>query len=223
MRVIIYGDLHGCFRSFIALRKKIKIKKDDVEYCVGDVISKGDDSIKVLDFLIKNGIQSTRGNHEDKILNYLSKKGKKNPINLNADEKRIVSKLTPKHIKYLKSMPIFIKHKSITILHGGLKNSMDLKNLSKKDIEQILRMRYLDKNGNFIQHFHENEHSVPWADLYKGKQGFIVYGHYARKTTYKSTHAVGIDTGCVYKNRLSAALFSNPNTPKYEIVSISCK
>jgi len=69
--LIIYGDLHGCYNEFLFLRKKINPNENDIEVCVGDIITKGKESIKVLRYLQKHNIRSVLGNHEDKILRYL--------------------------------------------------------------------------------------------------------------------------------------------------------
>ena len=90
-RLIVYGDLHGCYKEFINLRKKINPLKKDIEVCVGDTITRGKDSIKILRYIQKNNIKSVVGNHENKIIRYLKheKSGVKNPIELDQDEKKI--------------------------------------------------------------------------------------------------------------------------------------
>lgn len=212
-KLIIYGDIHGCYDEFISLRNKINISKEDIEICVGDVITKGYNSIKVLDFLIENGIKSVLGNHEDKLLRYLyhEKQNYNNPIKLNRDEKNIISNLNNKHLSYLQKIPLYLKIGNITIVHGGLQNDIDLNNISSKDKQKILRVRYLDKNQNFISYGKEDKNSVFWSDVYTGKEGFVIFGHQNFKEVKISSNAIGIDTGCVYGNKLSAIVFSNKN------------
>ncbi len=57
-------------------------------------------------------------------------------------------------------MPLFLRFENISILHGGLTNDMSLENLSKRDKQKILRMRYLDENHNFLSYGKEDENSV---------------------------------------------------------------
>ena len=71
-KLIIYGDIHGCYDEFISLRNQINPQRNDMEVCVGDIITKGKNSIKTLDFIIENNIKSVLGNHEDKLLRYLN-------------------------------------------------------------------------------------------------------------------------------------------------------
>lgn len=210
-RFIIYGDIHGCYDEFISLRNQINPQKDDIEVCVGDIITKGKDSIKTLDFIIENNIKSVLGNHEDKIIRYLNHKktNEKNPIKLDRDEQCIVDNLSEKHIDFLQNLPLYLQFEDITVLHGGIQNSMDLKNLSKRDKQKILRMRYLDKNGEYLTYGQEDENSTFWADSYDGNQGFIIYGHQWFKEIRKNNFSLGIDTGCVYGNKLTAVYFTD--------------
>jgi len=219
-KLIIYGDIHGCYNEFISLRKKVNPKKDDIEVCVGDIITKGRDSIKVIDYVIKNNIKSVLGNHEDKIIRYLNHENsnKKNPIQLDEDEENIVSRLKNEHISFLNNMPLYLKFGDITAVHGGIQNNMILDDLSKRDKQKILRMRYLDKDENFLSLNKEDESSIFWADIYTGNQGFVVYGHNWSKKVKENKHAIGIDTGCVYGNKLTAVVFDDYNNSKEHVL-----
>ncbi len=58
--------------------------------------------MKVLDFIVKNGIKSVLGNHEDKFVRYFAheRSGKKNPIRLNYDELNILQNLNFEHMAF---------------------------------------------------------------------------------------------------------------------------
>lgn len=221
-KLIIYGDIHGCYDEFISLRNQINPQKDDIEVCVGDIITKGKNSIKTLNFIIENKIKSVLGNHEDKLLRYL-KHQKANPINpiyLNDDEQDIVNTISLPQINFLSKLPLFLKFGDITVLHAGVLNSMSLEHLSKHEIQKILRLRYLDKSGKPVMFGKETKDSIFWADIYNGKQGFIVYGHQHFDDPKVNQYSIGIDTGCVYGNRLSAAVFYKTVFPlEYQIYS----
>ena len=147
------------------------------------------------------------------------KSPKKNPVKLTLDEENIIASLTEEHIKFLENMPPFIRFGTIVILHGGLQNRMDLNNLTKRDKEKILRLRYIDQDEHFIAYDQKQEDSIFWADVYNGSQGFVVYGHQWFDEVKKSPFALGIDTGCVYGNKLSAAIFNLQSTTiSYEII-----
>lgn len=121
-------------------------------------------------------------------------------------------------MEFLKNMPFYMRFDNMTILHGGLQNHHRLDELTKKEKSKILRMRYLDKEHNFITYGKENDESILWADVYDGNQGLIVYGHQWFEEVYISKYAIGIDTGCVYGNKLSAVVFDGDH--KYNIISV---
>ena len=219
-KLIIYGDIHGCYDELVRLRKKINPKKNDIEICVGDIITRGKDSIKTLRYLQSNNIKSVLGNHEDKLIRYLNhqKINKQNPIVLNDDEKDIIDTLKSVDIDFLQNMPLIMKFGNIVILHGGLQNRQNIDKVSKKDQAKIMRMRFLDKNHNFVSFGQEDEESVFWADVYDGNQGFVVYGHQVFDEVKINKYALGIDTGCVYGNKLSAVIFANTQNKDFSIV-----
>ncbi len=224
-KLIIYGDIHGCYDEFISLRNQINPQKNDIEVCVGDLITKGTYSIETLRYIQENFILSVLGNHEDKIIRYLKyrESPKKNPIVLDNNEQQIVDNLTAKDIDFLYSLPLFLRFDNITILHGGLQNSMKLEELTKREQQKVLRLRYLDQDGHFVAYGNETEESIFWADVYDGDQGFIVYGHQHFDEPKISKYAIGIDTGCVYGNKLSVAIFDSKKSGLYEIASVLCK
>ena len=84
-------------------------------------------------------------------------------------------------------------------------------------------MRYLDKESNFITYGKEDKDSVFWADIYDGNQGFIVYGHQYFNEIKKSKFALGIDTGCVYGNKLSAVIFEKCDKYNFKVRDVKCK
>jgi diadenosine tetraphosphatase ApaH/serine/threonine PP2A family protein phosphatase len=221
LRLIVYGDIHGCYDEFIQLRNSLNIQSSDVEVCVGDILTKGKDSIKTLRYIQKNNILSVLGNHEDKLLRFIdhNQNSENNPIILDEDQRDIVDNLNADDIQFLKNLPLFIKFESITIVHGGLLNDQILNNLTKKDKGKLLRLRYIDKKGKFIPYGDEDESSQFWADLYDGSEGFVVYGHQNFDEANISSNAIGIDTGCVYGNKLTAVAFNNLNPQDYSIYS----
>jgi bis(5'-nucleosyl)-tetraphosphatase (symmetrical) len=223
-KLIIYGDIHGCYDEFTSLRKKINPQKDDIEVCVGDIITRGKDSIRTLRYIQEHNIKSVLGNHEDKIIRYLQYQNtaNKNLIILDEDEQNIVNHLDSKDIDFLMGLPLFMKFEDITILHGGLKNSYNLDNLTKNEKSKILRMRYLDNNQSFIAFGKEENDSIFWADLYDGNQGFVVYGHQWDKEVKINQFAIGIDTGCTYGNKLSAVIFQNFTSKNFFIENMEC-
>lgn len=68
-RLVLVGDVHGMHDQLTQLLEKIDYnRKHDQLILLGDFISKGPNSIKVLDDAIKYDAIGVRGNHEDEIL-----------------------------------------------------------------------------------------------------------------------------------------------------------
>ena len=139
---------------------------------------------------------------------------------MDEDEQNIVDNLSQTHKEFLENLSLFMRFGDIMIVHGGVQNHMNLDDLAKKDYQKILRMRYLDQDGNYLTLGQENENSLFWADVYDGNQGFVVYGHQWFKEAKIDKFAIGVDTGCVYGNKLSAVIFKDNN---FYIESCICK
>lgn len=69
-RLIVIGDIHGMKSDLERLLSKLDFDSTrDHLVCAGDMISKGPDSIGVLELLMQLGASAVRGNHEDGVLN----------------------------------------------------------------------------------------------------------------------------------------------------------
>ena len=53
----VIGDIQGCYKEFKALLKLIDPKKENKVFCVGDLVNRGPDSEKVVDFILENNIK----------------------------------------------------------------------------------------------------------------------------------------------------------------------
>lgn len=65
--MIIIGDVHGCYKTLLALLDKLP----DDEICfVGDLIDRGPSSKQVVDLVIENKWKCVMGNHEQMMIDY---------------------------------------------------------------------------------------------------------------------------------------------------------
>jgi serine/threonine protein phosphatase 1 len=70
-RDFVCGDLHGCFDLLEeALQPLCFDKTIDRLFCVGDLIDRGHDSVKALEYLQKDWFYCIRGNHEQMFLDW---------------------------------------------------------------------------------------------------------------------------------------------------------
>jgi len=213
-KIVIYGDIHGCLEEFEEIRKLIP--KNTEEWCVGDLIDRGPYDTEVFDYLRKNKINSVLGNHEYKHI----RKYKGHKVKLDDNQKEVYSHLKKEDFEFMAKMPHFFRKNNLTILHAGVSNKTSL----DKFDEKILYYRYVDENEDFLPLHHNNPNAIYWAKIYNGHLGFIVNGHQPLKEVTKFPNSVGIDTGCVFGNRLSAIIINDTSKPwEYEVVSVQSK
>jgi len=72
-RQLVIGDVHGCFDTLYALvEEQIELRQGDQLIFLGDLINRGADSKKVLDYLMQLGLEHEvyciKGNHEHNFL-----------------------------------------------------------------------------------------------------------------------------------------------------------
>ena len=64
MRYII-SDIHGCKKQYLELLEKINLSAQDHLYILGDSVDRGDQSIEVLQYIIKQkNMTYLLGNHD---------------------------------------------------------------------------------------------------------------------------------------------------------------
>jgi len=218
MHYVIYGDIHGCLEELQELRSLIP--KNSFEISVGDILDKGPYPVETLRYVKKNKIFSIMGNHEYK--HYRKFLGRK--VQLDEDQKRVFPQLTQEDFEFISSMPFFLKLNHLTIVHAGLTNWIRLNNPPLHILTLLLFLREVDENNKFLPLHHQNPNAKYWADVYDGHEGFVVYGHNPFLDVKKNRHALGIDTACVYGNKLTAVVIKDTLKPwEYDIIQVDAK
>jgi serine/threonine protein phosphatase 1 len=191
MKVAI-GDVHGCLTELKELLEdELKISKDDQVYFVGDLITKGPNSLGVLEYLMglqADGYQiaSVLGNHEYRILHLYHNDFPLLEEYLDEYEAMdILSGEVDKIMAFLESFPFYIETDGFIIVHTSL------------GLED-----------------HYNQHDArsmfgpdKFAPLYENsvlEKAIQVYGHRVRSLddivtdSFLVSGSIGIDGGCVY-------------------------
>lgn len=70
-RRIVIGDVHGHYDTVIALLDAIAPASDDPVYFLGDLVDRGPNSAKVVEFVRENKYHCLLGNHEQMLLDVL--------------------------------------------------------------------------------------------------------------------------------------------------------
>jgi serine/threonine protein phosphatase 1 len=209
-RTIVVGDIHGCFDELTDLLELIKLNNDDRLIAVGDLITKGPKSREVLDLFISDArFSSVVGNH-DRIIR---QKLRGEPVRLNKDQRTVLKQLwrdRERYSDFLRSLPFTIDLESHLVVHAGVRPGVEFDNQMASDMTEIRTMGADPPNRR----------GVPWYAVYRGPQT-VLFGHWPAKQPRRAAHAIGLDTGCVYGNSLTAfiietgELVSAPARQKY--------
>lgn len=187
-RTIFIWDVHGCFNELKALLNKIDIKENDRLFFVWDIINKGPDSYKVLNYIYKNRNQfkCVIGNNEVNFLNYLEWDFTPKHKIFKKLKKKILKHKKDKLIKYIESLPLYIEEKDFILLHWWLVPNKKLKDHS---VDEITRIR--EYNWTL------------WYNLYKWKKK-VIYWHNALDWLQIRKNTIWLDSWCVYWKSLTA-------------------
>lgn len=70
----VISDIHGCYREYLALLKKINFSDSDYLYVLGDAVDKGSNPMDVLkDLMRRNNVTFIIGNHDFLFSHFLKK------------------------------------------------------------------------------------------------------------------------------------------------------
>jgi len=121
-------------------------------------------------------------------------------------------------------MPFYLKMNRLTVVHAGITNKIWLNNPPLNILTLLIFLREVDENDKFLPLHHNHPNARFWADTYNGHEGFVVYGHNPFTDVKKNKHAAGIDTACVYGNKLTAIVIKDTLKPwEYEIIQVNAK
>jgi serine/threonine protein phosphatase 1 len=203
--IYIIGDVHGCYKTLRALIDKLPQKEQSHICFVGDVIDRGKDSKKIIEFIQAHYYDCVLGNHEEMMIEQLPLILKKNnaakyswftqyggDATIESYDNNIA--LLNAHLNWLKTLPLYLQYphlktsqnRHLVVSHSHILQSWKYKNCPK-DSPQFQKF----KNECLYSRFKEHEH----------KKIFNVFGHtpVEKVTFYKS--GVDIDLGCCYKNQ----------------------
>jgi predicted phosphodiesterase len=197
-RTLFIGDVHGCAEELDALLRECAWRQGDRVVLVGDLVAKGPDSAGVVRRAREHGFLAVRGNHDEHVLRWHSGKmpeGKK----LKPEHRQVLDTLTDEDWAYLESLPLHLHlpELNVRVVHGGFVPGVPLE---EQEPELLLNLRSITKKGEPSKKVDEG---APWASLWKGPE-LIIFGHDALRGVQQYPYAIGLDSGCVYGQRLTA-------------------
>ena len=213
-RVIAIGDVHGCIDELQDLLRQCDYRPGDLVVFLGDLVSKGPDSISVVKMAREIGAIGVRGNHDFEVIRWHQaiKSGVDPPV-VGSEHFHIASCLSKADMKWMYSLPWYISSRELGALfvHAGFVSGI---RLAKQNPRLMMNMRSILPDGTVTSKFFNN---WPWARLWDGPQT-VLFGHDADRGLQQYEHAIGLDTGCVYGGRLTACIL-----PEKRLVSVSAR
>lgn len=223
-RTIVVGDVHGCRAELEELLSRLGFGRQDRLYFVGDLLARGPDGPGVLDLVAELGAASVLGNHEWRLLHARAARarGERGP-KLGASHEHLMQVLEERHWAALEAMPYWLElpPHALRVVHAGLVPGVPIE---RQDPWLLTHLRSIADDGT-----PSDKRGPPlWGERYR-ESPHVVFGHNAVDGLQLHAHATGLDTGCVYGNRLSALVLDAgaPVPPKKDrrdvIVSVRAR
>jgi serine/threonine protein phosphatase 1 len=144
-RRIIIGDVHGHYDGLMILLEAIAPGSKDQVYFLGDLIDRGPHSAQVIDFVQQNHYNCLLGNHEQMLLDILSKRASSQLRQawlysggfetLNSYK---TASIPQHHIDWLQSLPTYLDLGDIWLVHAGVDPTIPL---AEQTFEQFCWVR----------------------------------------------------------------------------------
>ena len=204
-RIIVIGDIHGCYDELVDLLDKVAPRDDDVVVSVGDMVLKGPHSERCLTLWRERGYLAVIGNNEEKA------------IERGACDQELLD--------WIATWPVAIDfpEEKVTVVHGGFLPGMTIdEETIAANRRDIIRMRWIRETGDGwkrVPKGEQTENDILWPTVWNGER-LVFYGHTPLEAARFDRNAVGIDTGCVYGGMLTAVVHSGETD---EVVTVKAK
>ncbi len=210
-RTIFVGDVHGCIDELKDLLMACGQHDDDQVILVGDLVAKGPDSQAVVQFARESRFAAVLGNHDDHVLQLRDRAPKSAK---RAEHAQVAQSLSVADVAWLQALPLYLElpHSELPVVavHGGLLPGVPLAEQPRK---YLLNLRSLREDGTPSRKIEPR----PWGEVWHGPP-HAVFGHDAMRGLQLYDHATGLDTGCVYGQRLTGLIW-----PQRQLVSVPAR
>lgn len=208
MKRLILGDIHGCYAELRELLDKAGLSGDDEIIALGDMVDRGPDSPRVLDFFCtRPNTRSLMGNHERKHLR--SFRGEIRPaLSQRITRQQLGEERYPEAVARMEGFPRFLELPEAIVVHGFFEPHVPLVEQPETVIVGTLSgERYLKEH-----------YDRPWYEMYDGDKPIIVGHRDYLRTGEPFVHrdrVFAIDTGCCRGGALTGLIL-----PDFRIVSV---
>lgn len=206
------SDIHGQYELFKKLLEVIDFSDSDVMYILGDIIDKGNKSLKLIDYIRKKeNIICILGNHEYEFLKYYDRLTKEYCDKTDEVLKKLQNyfnddyKLSWDIVDYIDSLPPIIITDRFIGVHAGMEVDKEKRilPLEEQSINHLVYDRHF-KDIDIINPFKRPiiiGHTPCFYDNESGE--FIKSPNNGSKNIY-DYYKIRIDSGVVYTNMLGA-------------------
>jgi serine/threonine protein phosphatase 1 len=201
-RTIFIGDVHGCADELRALLDVLDIKpKMDHIYLTGDAFTKGPDPLGVWTIIDHLGVDMVMGNHDAALLDRLKTRINGHEKKMKPAHKKTLDAVMPVMddlVAWIENLPLYIETEGFLLVHAGIHPQKELLGTSR---DEFLTIRTWPPQKGID--------GPRWYDVYQPIRPLLVFGHDAPKGLVvkkrkDKPYLVGLDSGCVYGNVLSA-------------------
>lgn len=197
-RYIFIGDIHGCLDELERLLAKAGVSSRDVVVALGDVVAKGPHPDDCAKLIADRGYRAVSGNAEVRLM-----RSARARLGMLTRRKR-------QTVAIVREWPYLIDFPFVNVLavHGGVLPGLSPGQI-KATARHVTELRYIRRDGEGWKPVAKNRERVGdrfWADEWDGAR-VVVYGHTPVRKPRVTAKTVGLDTGCVYGGRLTAAIY----------------
>lgn len=192
--IYIISDVHGCYKTLLALIDQFPNKENSKICFVGDLVDKGKNSYDVVEFVKNNNYDCVLGNHESMFINCRPDWGFHGDGAYTLKTYPSIEDIK-KHRLFLNTLPIFIEYndyKTVDNRYLVISHSAIAKAWGNRDKE------YWEEKFYFMQHLTTNRY-----ERFDNKDIFNVYGHTPVNEVIMTEFDCNIDLGCVYNKGIS--------------------
>lgn len=234
MATYVISDIHGEYQRLIKLLKKIDFNDSDMLYLLGDMIDRGNKSLKILQFAMQHqNVIALMGNHEYMAiqpLNWLSSNDISQLKNMSADlTKDFVEWLNiggqstmtefqalthdeqENILQYLNELlpykELTVSGQQFVLVHAGIDNFSKTKDLAEYNIEELI----FDKPSYYLKYFDDKylvTGHTPTRYIREEElnlvRGIVDKNGHKYDKIFKANNHIAIDCGCGYGGLLGA-------------------
>ena len=195
------GDIHGCLDPLRRLMDQIPLSETDEVVFIGDYVDRGPDSKGVIDYLLtlRGRYRFLMGNHERMFLDFLLGKDRDlflyNGGTATLDSYGGVGNIPAAHLAFFNRLLPYYETDEYLFVHGGIRPGIPLQEQDPKDLLWI-REEFYAYPGRYPK--------------------TVVFGHTPMREVLMDEDRIGIDTACVYGNKLTCLIL-----PSREVIQAS--